>query len=48
MAILAFPHRERKDICGTIAGKVFEIEVRYLIIVDQQDTQFTLVTPQVA
>jgi hypothetical protein len=31
-----------------IAGKVFEIEVRHLVIVDQQDAQFTLVTPQVA
>ena len=48
MPVFSFPHGEGEDVCRTVSGKIFSIEVAHLIIVDQEDTQLTLVTPQVA
>jgi len=48
MLIFSFTHGEGEDICWVIAREVLAIELRYLIIVDQEDAQLTLVILQVA
>jgi len=46
--VFSLPHRKGEDIGRVITGAVAAVELRYFIIVDQEDAQLTLTMPQVA